>query len=77
MNKRWTVVKYRYNGTAYRPEFLHFDAKDQAEAAFEYLTETATPDTVQIDLFEEDLNWRGIAEVSVLLNREEYRYGDY
>ena len=77
MDKRWTVVKYRYNGTAYRPEFHHFEAKDQAEAAFDWLTETKTPDTVQIDLFEENMNNSGIAEVSVLLNREVYSYGNH
>lgn len=74
MSKRWAVIVYERRDGAVAPFFHYFDSKDQAEAAFGLLTEKAGVAVIQIDLFEQDLNWKGEAEVSVLLNREERKY---
>ena len=78
-DKRWTIVKYHDGDGDHKaaPELHHFYSKDMAEKAFEFLTETEnSADNTQIDLWEEEVNRKGVPEVSVLLNREYYCYED-
>lgn len=75
MMKRWAVVIYESRGGGYAaPSFHYFEAKDQAVAAFNLVCEKDRANVIQIDLIEQELNWKGEAEVSVLLNREERQY---
>lgn len=77
MDKRWTIVKYHDGEKKAAPERHHFYAKDMAEKAFAFLTEIEnSADNTQIDLWEEEVNRKGEAEVSILLNRAYYCYED-